>query len=213
MRFACIAATLLLWTAPAALAQDINTFSFTLVPAGDLFGQPGQMVGWGYSVTNFDYYDWLSIDAVSTTANFTTGTADSFNFVSLIVAPGDTQESDFVPFTSGLYEVTIDPATPPGAFDAGTFEVSATWYLAEPGGVDCPDFSCVDTEFPVQTSDQQPFSVTATPEPQTWAFTLIGLFLVGFGGRHRLLSKSCLSSSEWGGWRRPRPLWAGRKPR
>jgi hypothetical protein len=170
---------------PQARAQDNNTFNFTLSPTNDLFGEPGQILGWGYSITNLDSVDWLSIDSVGTTTNFVTGTADSINFTPLIIGPQDTQESDFVPFTSGLYELAIGPGATPGTFDVGTFEVSATWYTDHPGGDTCLDFSCVDPDFSTQNSDQQPFSVTVTPEPETVTYLLLAAAWLGIGRRKR----------------------------
>jgi len=122
-----LAGVLLSWASP--VSADIL---FTTIPAdGNVFGPPGSLVGWGYSITNTDTSDWF----VSTDLNsdsFSNGTPTLlFDFPDL--APGTTVTEAFDPVNSiGLFELQWDPSAPIGTVNSGNFILSGEWWDGDP---------------------------------------------------------------------------------
>jgi hypothetical protein len=110
-----------LFLVPLAIADD--TWTVSLLPA-DIYGQPGQTIGWTYSITNDSSTDWLILDAVSADV-FSHATPDSSVFDYPIVPP-DTN------VTGPLFNLTWDTNAPLYFFNTGTFDLTAEWWDGDP---------------------------------------------------------------------------------
>jgi hypothetical protein len=110
------------------------TFSFgTIPPTGSLTAGPGELVGWGYTVTNEDPDHWLELIALD---------ADPFAFAAPglpasvfdfpILAPAASRATPWVPGMAGLYEFAFVPDVPAGFTNSGLFHVSVLWWDGDP---------------------------------------------------------------------------------
>src|SRR4051812_20629330 len=92
-----------------------DTFTFGILPSsGNIAGQVGTTIGWGYVITNpSSSGDWLVTDTLNADL-FANGTPNSlFDFP--ILAPGTTLSVSYDPLTdAGLYKLSWDPTAPDG---------------------------------------------------------------------------------------------------
>ena len=154
-----------------------DSFTFGLLPpTGNVVGNPGSTVGWGYSITNTSPSDWL----VTTNLNadlFSYGTP-SLLFDFPVVAPGATTAESFDPINRlWLYELIWAISAPSGYVNTGNFTLSAQWWSGNPsnGGSyisNAPD-TLVGYSATVTPSDNN------APEPASVYLCLIALAIIG----------------------------------
>ena len=164
----------------ASCGMADTIFDFTLLPENTatntavvLTAKAGGTVGWGYSVTNLDDTDYLSLIDVQPTTNLQYGSADSSIFDFPIVAPGQTITMPWTKDAAGLAQFTWDANAPGSYLQGGQFVISATWYTEDP--MSC-GFACTEA-YQTQTQALVPFAVSTVPEPA--AFLLVGPLLAG----------------------------------
>ena len=129
MRFAlsAICATMLIGCHPLPAE-----YVFAIEPAGGvIFGQAGQTIGWGYTLTNLSSTDWLvpiNLDA----GLFSHSTPELF-FGFPVLAPLTQVHVPFDLFTAqGLFAITWDPGAPLNATEQGEFLLQAEWWSDDP---------------------------------------------------------------------------------
>jgi hypothetical protein len=138
-----------------ASAGSANTM-LTLNPvSGALSGQPGQVVGWGFTIQDSQF--WVTVVATDFCSSFTANTfpCDSthpvphgayvdftaFNFVnsqpSSLGGPDMSQQNFNAPSHLGVGSFTIDPGTPTGTLLSGQIVVDYNLFNGDPfnGGV------------------------------------------------------------------------------
>jgi hypothetical protein len=156
----------LLWVQPALA----DTYTFNTIPvSGNIFGAPGQTIGWGYTITNESSTRWLSVIGLSA-GSFLHTSADASIFDFPILAPMATVN---VPYNgmslSGLYQLTWEPTAPIGFVNLGDFQISAEWWTGDPFGAAGGTF----IEYAADAS--APYSATVVPEPSTLVLLAAGL--------------------------------------
>ncbi|MDE3197908.1 MAG: hypothetical protein KGN84_16285 [Acidobacteriota bacterium] len=120
-----------LGSAAVAAAQNLP-ISFSLLPStGTLYGNAGDTVGWGYSITNPDpNLTWMASDLNSGPIVDATSSV-LFDFP--IIGPGQTVTEAFDPVNFiGLFQLTWNMDAPLGALNQGLFIVSGDWYSGDP---------------------------------------------------------------------------------
>jgi len=150
----------------------------TLNPAdGSLTGNPGQTVGWGFSITN-DTAQYLVVSG-NTPAGFTFGIGSFTDYMGLnfyVVNPNANLDVAFDEGTTqGLGAYAINAGATASDFDAGSFSIFYDLYVNDPNDINfTPD---ADDQFG-QQFDPVLGSVTVTdavvvPEPGSLA--LVGV--------------------------------------
>lgn len=108
------------------------TLDFTLLPAhGGLRGEPGQTVGWGYTLTNNSTDQWLVPTALNSDPFLFGVPMPLFDFPVLTPGSSVTVGFDGVELT-GLYQVSIASGAPLGFVEQGMFRLSAEWWSGDP---------------------------------------------------------------------------------
>lgn len=160
------------------------TPAFTTIPlSGNVSAEPGQTVGWGFTITN-DTSDYLFFDnsafcgiggdpflnscagPYDGITNFGPFGADTYtDFIGAnltFVAPNSTLTQTFdATLMTGVGAYFIDPTTPLGTKDIGTLFVQFTPFNGNPLTTGTPDGAETELGAPVQ--------VNVTPEPGTFA--------------------------------------------
>ncbi len=198
-RWAAAAILLIFGAAGPASAGNITDFTISTVPAGgSVTAMAGGVNGWGYSITNEDSYEWLSITAVGSTASLQDGTLDSSVFDFPVINPGQTVTVPWMENASGLFQLTWDSNAPQGYSQSGLFTVDAEWYTENPADPNCdfndsPNSSCFDPN-PLQNSAVTPFQASvATPEPGVGMLLILGSCgLLALAIRRRIIRSSAL---------------------
>ncbi len=176
------------------------TPAFTTIPAnGQVFGQPGGDVGWGFTITN-DTSDYLFFDnsafcgvggdpflnsctgPYDGVTNFGPFGADTYtDFIAAnltFVAPNSTLTQTFDPIAmTGVGEYFIDPSTPVGTLDVGNLFVQYTPFNGNPLTTGTPDGAETELSAPVQ--------VSVTPEPGTFTLAAGAIALLAAMRRKR----------------------------
>ena len=149
---------------------------FTLLPSdGKVFGEPGSLVGWGYSLTNTDLSDWfMSTDLNSD--SFSNGTPTLlFDFP--ILAPGESVTEAFDPVNNiGLFELQWDSSAPAGFVNSGNFVLSGQWWDGDPLNGENFIADAVDTTAAYSATVNSP--TTSAPEPSSALLLGSGIGLV-----------------------------------
>jgi hypothetical protein len=151
-------ATMLIGSQP--LAAD---YLFALHPEdGQIFGEPGQTIGWGYTLSNFSATDWL-VPVTLDAGLFSHSVPESF-FSFPILPPGTQVDMPFDLFTAqGLYAITWDLNAPNTAVEAGEFVLRSEWWSDDPfaGGMFLQNAEAAEAVYRAQIG-------AAVPEPATW---------------------------------------------
>lgn len=141
---------------------------------GDVSGEPGTTVGWGYSITN-NSSNYL----VTTSIN-----ADLFQygmplaiFDFPVIAPGSTVMETFSVDTSGLFQLLWDIDAPLGFVNAGLFYLSSYFYTNDPllGGTFISSADDVVSAYSATTRE----ATASVPEPTTLSLLLAALLALG----------------------------------
>lgn len=173
-------------------------------PTGDLSGSPGQTVGWGVTVQNFETY-WLQVNYTDYFPGSGYGQIggppppynDNLGPAYVTIAPTGTTPDPtyyvgsytdyYVPATqsggAGSYAIGLVAA---GSKTIGTigvnynlYSINPLTYVGNPGGIIVAE----------NQTASAPASVTAAvPEPSTYALLCIGLGVVGYA-RRRMVKK------------------------
>jgi len=149
---------------------------FSLLPSdGNVFGAPGSLVGWGYSLTNTDSSNWF----MSTNLNsdsFSNGTPTLlFDFP--ILAPGGAGTEAFDSANSiGLFELQWDVSAPVGFVNSGNFTLSGEWWNGDPlnGG----SLIAAAPDIALAYSATVTGSSSAVPEPSSFVLLACGVAMI-----------------------------------
>jgi hypothetical protein len=175
--------------------------TITLIP-GDVLGVPGGTVGWGYTIDNptTDYLSQFTVFFNDIVPSF--GAYTDFLSLRSPIGPGITTVA-FDPvaaqncanaFTNcdnaGLGAYVIDPGSPAGTQDTGTFQITYIPYTDDTASTVDTTLDPTSLAIPLQTSSNQDpaFTITATPEPGTISTVGVAAGLLGvFGWKRRRL--------------------------
>lgn len=177
-------AALLLALALAPTARAVPfTLDFSTLPAGgQIGGNPGDLVGWGYLLHNDDASNWFVPTSLNA-STFALGTPDAGYFDFPVLQPGQSLSVNFdAGLVSGLYGVRIAAFALPGQSESGSFVLGGEWWSGDPfaGGALVQAATPVDTAFVLQVA-----GATAIPAPGTMALLAPGLLLLGLFGKRR----------------------------
>jgi hypothetical protein len=148
-------------------------FTLSLLPGASIQGNPGDTIGWGYSITNnsADYLLATNLGA----GLFTSGMTPLVIFDFPEVAPNSTVTLDFSTVVTGtcsappcgIYEVALSSSIAPATTVTGLFDVTAELYNGDPfnGGTDL--MASVDLTASYSAAASTPF--TGVPEPAPFA--------------------------------------------
>lgn len=162
------------------LAVAVPVWSAATLPAdGNISGQAGSTIGWGYQLDNHDTGLWLVLTGLSAGA-FAHGVPSAV-FDLPILAPGD-QVSVAFDGSNGLYGLTWDSDAAVGFVNAGEFLLTAQWYDGDPlaGGVLVESAEAIRLMYSAMV-DARPDGEVAEPE----ALLLLAAGLLGLWGRRR----------------------------
>lgn len=119
------------WQADAGAVPFTYVFS-TQPSSGIIQGSAGDLIGWGYDLTNEDSSNWFVATGLSA-SSFTLGTPDGSYFDFPILAPGQHVAVNFDPLAdTGLYGLTLGAFVLPGQQDVGTFTLDGQWWSGDP---------------------------------------------------------------------------------
>ncbi len=144
-------------------------------PMGSITGSPGQTVGWGFSITP-DPVDWVTFDSVQLAFD----SNPQFGFFTDFLGPQGGPQNGALPPGSipwiepfdegnalGLGSYAISPDALRGDSDSGTLAVVYELFSDDPNICGSCYLSTNEVDVPL--------SVTATPEPDTFASLICGL--------------------------------------
>ena len=181
----------LLITAAFVACAQAGPVSLTLIPiAGAISGEPGTVVGWGFTLTNSGSPDWL----VLTGSNFTRSTVygNYVDYLSLLNAPlyvaGPAPESSTIsvlwdPSSNpplGVGEFDINATALPGAIIMGAVQVSYDLFSQDPNN---PNFD--PGSFITSGTVSAPAEVGVAPEPPSLLTMSTALLPLAFAGWRR----------------------------
>ena len=185
-----ITLTLLVASVFAACAQA-GPLSLTLLPTvGAVSGEPGSVVGWGFTIIYTGSTDWVLL----TGSNFTGSTAygSYVDYLSLGNAPvyvaGPSPESSTISQAwnsssnppLGLGEFDINSTAPPGAIIGGTVQVNYAVFSQDPN-----DLNFDPGSFITSGTLSAPAEVGVAPEPASLLTMSTALLTLAFEGLRR----------------------------
>jgi hypothetical protein len=169
----------------ASAAPVFPTLNFT----ADIAGQPGDTIGWSFSLTWDSPDEWLSVteSALEGESNPSLGTYTDFigpqggPLPDFAMAPSTTWSETFDPtLMTGLGSYTIDPGAALLATDTGQITIFYDIFDASPiDGGNLLTSGSISADFSVEVGDD-----VAAPEPASWALAVIGLVMLGIGSWH-----------------------------
>jgi hypothetical protein len=155
-------------------------YSLTLPPGSSIQGNPGDAVGWGYSIIN-NSADFLETTGLNV-GLFPSGITPNNIFDFPIVAPDSTVTLDFSTVVTGacgfpdcgIYEVMLDSSVKPGTSVSGTFDVTVELFSGDPfnGGMDLGPGADLTADFTATAAGG------SVPEPSTFLEFSTALLLV-----------------------------------
>jgi len=184
-----------LGAAAFAVCAQADPVTITLLPAsGEIVGQPGQPIGWGFTLTNPSPDDWVVLTGSEFLGSQVYGTY--VDYLSLASAPlyvaGPAPESSTVTqawdpnLLLGVGAFDVNATTPTDTDISGNIVIHYSVFSQDPNDPNFdPDTATLVPDATISTSAM--ITVT-TPEPSLLA-SLIGLplLLLGFARwRHRL---------------------------
>jgi len=156
-----------------------DSITFTLDPAsGNVQGNPGAVVGWGFSLTN-PTSNWAVLDGSSFTGSTVYGTYVDYLSQAFYVA-GPSPESSTVSETwnpsalLGVGEFDINSTAPPGTEISGNIMVDYSVYSVDP--YDLNFDPSVDTVVADATLSD-PVQIAVVPEPSSLMLLMTVLLL------------------------------------
>jgi hypothetical protein len=195
------AAKLLLASAILCSGLRASLVTLDLSPSGDIYGNPGDTIGWGFSLTNStSYYLVVSGSLFNPTSGDVSGTyTDYIGAAFIAVGPGATLSQNFDSVAqTGVGAFAIDPSAIPAASAAGYLTITYDLFGEDPTNpnpdlVTYPNFpDQLDCPFPDNCTLSPFASVSAyipppspTPEPATLTMIGVGLLCFGFLRRRR----------------------------
>jgi hypothetical protein len=152
---------------------------FSVSPAPpDLFGMPGDTVGWGFTITNDTNFLEITsaqfcLNPVSfpacTPADIGTFTDFISQFNDIVLGPGNSATQDFDPILfKGVGSFAIDPGAPLQTTDFGQLVLTYDVYTADPNE---PDSGAI-LLFSDLTLSQNASVTAGVPEPGTFTLAL-----------------------------------------
>ena len=120
-------------TLAAVPAAQADPFTFSLLPAsGDIEGEAGVTIGWGYTITNPNPDYWLEITSFAPGSFVNVSAADAL-LIPPILAPGQTESVLYDPLTAeGLFQITWEVSAPVGFRNDGQFKLSGQFLDGDP---------------------------------------------------------------------------------
>ncbi len=178
---AAVAVFMVLAGAPIAQAAP---FTVSLLPAsGDIAGEPGTTIGWGYSIANPSSTDWLMLTDFQPDVFFHATEETLFLFP--ILGPGQTETVAFNAATlDGLFKITWDALAPVGFTIGGQFLFNAEFWDEDPFGTGA-FLSFADPQSAAYSATVTAADTTPVPEPGTLLLTAAGFGVTGFLRRRR----------------------------
>ena len=152
-----------------------DTWKFSISPqSGNISGQAGSTIGWGYNLENDSSMYWLLAFDVRSDTPFQYGTASSNPFDYPVLAPGTTVSTPY-DGNVGLADLTWDVDAPINYVNSGSFIITSGWYDGDPfnGGNLVGDAG-------TKTAFYSATVVSTTPEPSSLVTLLIGSSLLVF---------------------------------
>lgn len=155
-------------------------YSLNLLPGSSIQGNPGDTIGWGYSIVNNspDFLETTGLNVGLFPSGFTPN--NIFDFP--IVAPNSTVTLDFSTVVTGacsfpdcgIYEVMLDPSLKPGTSVSGTFDVTVELFSGDPfnGGMDLGPGADLTADFTATAAS------ASVPEPSTFLQLSTALLLL-----------------------------------
>jgi hypothetical protein len=166
-----------------------------LTPSGTVSGNPGDTVGWGYSIDNDTVYSLIVTesdfcepgqDPLFTTCSPTLGTYTDFIASNgTLISPGTTGSQAFDPSGTGVGEYVIDPSATPGQSDIGSIVVE--YQLFD------DNFDQIGGTMELSASAEVDVTGTGTspvPEPATQGLVVAGLLLSAVAYRRFRFNRS-----------------------
>ena len=152
------------------------TFTFSLLPTtGEISGTAGELVGWGYKITNEDADHWFLPTTLSA-SSFTLGTPDASFFDFPVLAPSGTISKTFLAASGeGLYGIEINASALSGQSESGKFTLLGEWWSNDPlgGGTFLQDAAASEVSFNLRVT-----SGGIVPTPATLPLILTGVMLL-----------------------------------
>ena len=170
----------LLTAGPALATPNVGV---TLLPP-DLTGQPGETVGWSFSIGMLFPNLWAVVNSIDFFSNTPIGIVNPFSLPpALVIGPGPLpNENPYVynyalESNPTLNSYTIDPNAQPGDRVEGNLRFSFTVLNEQPNSLNFdPDVNILGSEdVEVQTSITVPFSGQDIPEASTISLVAAGL--------------------------------------
>jgi hypothetical protein len=180
-----LALVMVLGCGPLAYAAP---FTFSLLPAsGEITGEPGSTIGWGYSITNPSETDWLMLTALNHDP-FLNAATESLTLLP-ILQPRETQTVSYNPSSlDGLFQITWDALAPVGFLNVGQFILSAEFWQGDPFGEGA--FLSLADDQAASYSARVSAAPAPVPEPATLLLMATGLGATGLLERRRRRSRT-----------------------